>query len=662
MIAVWLLSLACTDTGTSDTGDSGPSQTSTEPVLADCPVPDPAPVITEDWEALPLASAGDVIAFATSDADPDRVYAMSTVNGPFRSDDGGHTWTSMNAIITHVLAQPLASNDDPDLVFHSVGELYRSEDGGDSWQGTGIGDRQDNQRYIKGLAWVGSDLLAVDASGQVFRSTDQGLTFEEGEAIDATRHATYYEPDNNWWRLEAQGDTVLAARHRFGVWRSFDGGETWEDVSGMRQVEAASLGMDETRAWYADNDGFHFSEDGGATFVRHSHDGNRFVASAGQEDGSVLLFTEKAIWRYEGGTLNPWAVADLSNSQALSAHTLFDDTVLMGHEQGILRSQDGGLTWSASQDGLVDDDLAVLLAHDQCSDLVFVGTQCEGGAYLSTDAGNSLQMASIYMHYVMVARQDPHDPYSLWVTSDDRVNRSRDLGATWEIAVPDSLHVHFHGLDLDPHHPGTVLIGSVASGTFRDSRPRVYRTDDDGVRWKDSSEGLPDGEYSVHALHFARSTEDVVLMGSFRGGDIAHNGNPGIGMFRSTDGGRSWSAIPLDGVEDVAGFVECDGRIHAATTTGVLASDDAGQTWETTWASEHQTLAVACFGDTVLALDQLDGLVRSDDRGTSWTAWDQDLEAFKTLEDQYLAALAISADGGAAWAALRGEGLFRRGL
>jgi hypothetical protein len=95
------------------------------------------------------------------------------------------------------------------------------------------------------------------------------------------------------------------------------------------------------------------------------------------------------------------------------------------------------------------------------------------------------------MHYVMVAREDPHDANALWVTSDDRVHRTRDLGGSWEIAVPDSLDVHFHGLDLDPWNRGSVLIGSVGSGTFSDDRSRVYRTDDDGYRWRDSSAGLP---------------------------------------------------------------------------------------------------------------------------------------------------------------------------
>jgi photosystem II stability/assembly factor-like uncharacterized protein len=151
-------------------------------------------------------------------------------------------------------------------------------------------------------------------------------------------------------------------------------------------------------------------------------------------------------------------------------------------------------------------------------------------------------------------------------------------------------------------------------------------------------------------------------MGTFRGDDISHNGDPGVGMFRSTDAGRSWDALALDGVDDVAFFAECDGRVYAATTVGVLTSDDAGGTWALTHESTTQTLSISCVGDTVLALDQETGLVRSDDRGETWDAWDEGLQAFQTQEDQYISGLALSPDGPTAWAALRGQGLFRRGL
>lgn len=666
MIVLILLALGCTDTTTTaDSAATDPptdSAATAQPVAADCPTPAGTPTVSDSWESLPMAPAGDISGFAITPADADRIYVVSSINGPFRSVDGGHSWQGLDPVVTHVLSQPLAGQQDPDLFFQSVGELYRSRDAGDTWEATGLGDRYDVQQYIKGMVWSDGALLAVEASGQVHESVDGGETFAAVGVIGGPRHQDYYVLDDSYWRLVASDDGVLlAARHGTGVWRSVDGGQTWEDKTGYRQVQVASLGIRGELAFYADSDGFYVSRDAGQAFERIQTETELIVAATPSQD-TVLAFTGGSVWRLEDEALVPWSVPELGTGAALSAQTLADGTVLLGHEQGILRSTDGGATWADSGEGLVDDDLAVVLAHSQCQDFLFVGTQCESGGFTTTDGGDTLDHAPTYMHYVMVAKEDPHDANALWVTSDDRVHRTRDLGGSWEIAVPDSLAVHFHGLDIDPWNRGTVLIGSVGSGSFADGRPRVYRTDDDGYRWQDSSAGLPDGDWSVHALHYSLAVPDVVLMGSFRGGDIAHNGPPGVGMFRSTDGGRSWTAISLDGIEDVAGFAECAGRIHAATTDGVLYSDDAGASWTPGWQGTAQTLAVACQGEVVLALDQQSGLVRSDDAGVSWASWDEDRPEFQTSRDQYLSGVAISPDGQTAWAAIRSRGLWRRAL
>ncbi len=648
----WLAAgLACTATTSGDSATTDPATPFACPASA-------ASQVQATWEQLPFAPAGDVLDLATSAADPDRVYAVSSVNGVYRSDDGGASWSPLDTEITHVLAQALALRDDPDVVLHSSGPLYRSDNGGYRWEPTGLGTTE-TSGYVRGLVELDDGVLAVDGSSVIYRSTDGGLSWSTWSRPDFGRHSNPYELDEDHFFLQASGDVVLVARQGRGVWRSADRGLTWDPVT-ADPVQVNSLGVADERVWFATEASVWWSEDRGESWTELSAEDQLFVAGAAHPDGA-LLFTTRTAWLLADGTLAPWAVPELELGAIRTAEAV-GDALILGLERGMARSNDRGITWTDASSGLVDDDLAVLTAHSTCPDWLFVGTQCESGGYVSAAGGEDLAQASAYMHYVMVAREAPDDPASWWVTSDDRVLVSRDLGESWAIAVPDTMAVHFHGLEVDPWQPGRVWVGSVGSGLFADDRPRVYRTDDDGERWQDSSEGLPDGDWSAHALHASRTDEDVVLLGSFRGGDIRHDGAPGVGLFRSTDGGHSWSVLPADGVLDVAQFTECDGRIYAATDAGVAVSDDAGDDWDLIRSGSEPYLAVACRGDTVLALDQGTGIYRSDDRGESWVAWSDGETAHRVPAGDYLAGLAISADGLTAWVAIRGQGLWRKGL
>ncbi len=652
----WLLAAtACTDRGLDDSVDADSAASS-----FNCPGGSEAPAAApESWTLLPPAPAGDILDFATTAADPSRVYAVSSINGVYRSDDGGQTWLGLDSDITHVQAQALAHSADPDLVFHSSGPLYRSTNGGHRWESTGAGTMEE-VGYARGLAQVDDALLMLDGSGRLFRSEDDGASWTSWSALPDPRHSESYQVDEDHAFLASEGPVVLALREGSGVWRSADGGASWATVT-EDATRVNTLGMDDGEAWFAAPSGIWWSTDTGETWQIIDPQGQDFVAATRQLAGGILFFTTGTVWRLDQGELATWSVPDLDLGELRTAARA-DTHLLLGAERGIALSADEGVTWTPAAEGPTDDDTAVLTAHSKCPGWLFVGTQCESGGYVSTSGGAELTQAETYMHYVMVARESPHDPAELWVTTDDRVYRTPDLGGAWTIAVPDSMAVHFHGLDLDPWNDGVVLVGSVGSGLFADDRPRVYRTDDDGQRWQDSSDGLPDGDWSAHALHFSRTLEEVVLLGTYKGGDIRHDGSPGVGLYRSTDGGRTWAESGPGGVQDVAQFAECDGRLYAAVDTGIAVSDDAGDSWVLIRSGFEPYVAIACHGDTVLALDHGTGLYRSDDRGETWVTWSHDEPALRVPSSDHLFGLAISADGATAWAAIRGHGLLHRAL
>lgn len=106
------------------------------------------------------------------------------------------------------------------------------------------------------------------------------------------------------------------------------------------------------------------------------------------------------------------------------------------------------------------------------------------------------------------------------------------------------------------------------------------------------------------------------------------------GLFRSTDQGASWAALPVpeemhpDKLRVVATNGEAPTNVYAAGQgAGVLRSDDAGQTWRDVTSNlpspEISAFSVHTFlPDTLYAWIDKQGVFRTEDGGDEWTKMD----------------------------------------
>src|SRR5687767_4988595 len=99
------------------------------------------------------------------------------------------------------------------------------------------------------------------------------------------------------------------------------------------------------------------------------------------------------------------------------------------------------------------------------------------------------------------------------------------------------------------------------------------------------------------------------------------------GVFRSSDGGRSWQATsetsPLPFVEALASSPTRDRPLFAGTRNGLYRSRDGGNSWQVVLVGSRM-LAVTVVqtsesGSTVFVGTETDGVLRSDDDGQSWS-------------------------------------------
>lgn len=158
------------------------------------------------------------------------------------------------------------------------------------------------------------------------------------------------------------------------------------------------------------------------------------------------------------------------------------------------------------------------------------------------------------------------------------VLRSDDGGAAWRPASR-GLHPDIHGLAVDPANPQVV---HAATGHG------LYRTEDAGESWERSDAGI-DRPY-LNTVFVLPNNPQILLAGGAPDSP-RHYRRPGgarAAVFRSTDGGRTWTRV-TQGLPDMLGgevgcFV-CSPAEPETIVAGTLAGDifvsrDAGETWE----------------------------------------------------------------------------------
>ncbi len=116
-----------------------------------------------------------------------------------------------------------------------------------------------------------------------------------------------------------------------------------------------------------------------------------------------------------------------------------------------------------------------------------------------------------------------------------------------------------------------------------------------------------------------------------------------VGVFRSCDGGQSWSlpegASQTALAEALAVSPDAPGVVFAGTRHGLFRSTDNGENWHLTVAGSA-VLGIACAADgLVVAATENDGVLRSEDNGQTWSG------ANAGLLDLTALCAALSSDG-----------------
>lgn len=236
------------------------------------------------------------------------------------------------------------------------------------------------------------------------------------------------------------------------------------------------------------------------------------------------------------------------------------NVVLYGHHGGVLRSTDGGSTWTTtSLGGETDDAMAMGFSAAQPQVVYAAGHDT---FFKSTDGGQTWEspktdLPATDIHGMAVSP----DKAGLIYANLTRfgVVRSEDGGATWTKAAgafPPDL------MQISASSGGVVYAAGVQSG--------VSRSQDGGRSFQ--ATGRPEG--SVFTIAASATNADVVYAGTDKG------------LFASIDGGKTWTqrAVPGGGQIMVAGVGSNPSDVMVVAVQQdraghVFRSSDGGATW-----------------------------------------------------------------------------------
>src|SRR5882672_2180809 len=119
----------------------------------------------------------------------------------------------------------------------------------------------------------------------------------------------------------------------------------------------------------------------------------------------------------------------------------------------------------------------------------------------------------------------------------------------------------------------------------------VWKTSDGGINWEPMTDGPVFGTGSVGAIGLSDSDPNTIYVGMGESpirGNVSH----GDGVYKSTDGGKTWKHIGLEDTRQISRirvhpknpdivYVAAQGHVWAPNTDrGVFRSKDGGKTWE----------------------------------------------------------------------------------
>jgi len=659
-------------------------------------------------EIGPALTSGRIIDLAVDPRDGRVWYIATAGGGVWKTTNAGTSFTPIfddqkSFSIGCVTIDPhdslvvwVGSGENNSQRSVSMGDgVYKSIDGGKSWKNVGLEKSEHISKIVvdprdSNVVYVAAQgpLWAPGGDRGLYKTTDGGKTWKDVLTISENTGVTdvVLDPTNpdilyaSAYQRRRHVFTLIDGGPESAIHKSTDGGKTWTKLKdGLPKEDMGRIGLGiaphNPKIIYATIEstrkagGFFVSKDGGASFKKV----NDYSAPGAQYYGEIFV--------------------DPNDGERIYSADVW-----------VRVSDDGGKTWRRLDEKWKHPDNHVVWIDPASSDHLLIG--CDGGLYESFDRAESWNFKANLpvTQFYRVSADDALPFYSVYGGTQDNFSlggpaRTTDahgiVNADWYVtqggdgfrSVPDPKDsniiyaesqngglVRFdkrtgEPLDIEPqpaagmdplrkNWDSPIIVSPHNSNRIYFAAQYLFRSDDRGNAWKAISPDL--------TRHIDRNT--LPVMGRIWGVDAVAKG-----------ASTSW----YGNIVSLAESPLQEGLIYVGTDDGLIqVTEDGGAHWrkidhiagvpDMTYvsrleASQHDVNVVYAAFDNHKTGDFKPYVLKSSDRGKSWTSIAGDLPArgmtYALVEDRvdpkllYLGTeygLFVSQNGGSAWIPLKG--------
>ncbi len=545
----------------------------------------------------PAVMSGRIAALDVVAEDPLTIYVGAASGGVWRSIDGGTTFRPVFDDHIQSIGAIAIDPNDKKVVWVGTGEswtrnstsvgdgVYKTTDGGDSWKRMGLEDSERIARIV--IDPNDSNVVYVCATGHLwdaneerglYKTTDGGETWEAVLQVDENTGCSdvSMDPEDSqilyagMWQFRRQPWTFKSGGPGSGLYKSADGGANWRELThGLPAGEKGRIAVD-------------------------------VAPSRGRTIYAVVEADETALYRSDdlGETFRKTSTAfNVQVRPFYFAYVVVDPT---DHERvykpglNLGASNDGGATFNQLAGSTHSDHHALWINPNDPTQLV-LGT--DGGVWMSSDRGVHWRLArGLPLSQFYEISHDMEIPYNVYGGLQDNGTwrgPSESVAGIenkdWQnIGFGDGFHAFVDPTDSDyvyvEYQGGNILRHNMVTGETRDIRPL-------------EQEGDPKYRFSWNTpIHLSPTASGrVYVAGQF--------------LFRSDDRGASWQKISGD-------LTTNDPQKQRQQESGGLTIDNSTAENHTT----IYTVSESPLDDQVIWAGTDDGNLQvTRDGGESWT-------------------------------------------